>query len=383
MEYNTKEGIEAELGTYATFYALMRSRYEHGRSHFGDISEKTPENLLSVTILGRYYSDRRGQCVRLNRELFTDEDRNSMPSVMTAEEFQAFFEEHIRERVADKIVFAIHEGSEGMAPSFSLPMPHVVCAQCGGTWSLENCHDIDATGTLEEFDLSPFIGKMLREVKLELQQMTDGEYYFGGSLSIYNEQWIQHLLEDGYRSAEALGWRNKDSETNPITWEYVVGEGDRAPLFCYFFYHGLCFREMKREEAELEERANLYALHQLFTDVGFRDVVIECVPLPDHILEWAAKDCNSGEDVEDIIAALLYYRVNTKQGSFGIIRATYPLLDLHGCGVSIEDFCPELAQEVPKDFPPIVGFSGEIDELQRFFKLMVKQRRKEKRQKKV
>ncbi|TSC62898.1 MAG: hypothetical protein G01um101448_561 [Parcubacteria group bacterium Gr01-1014_48] len=386
MDYNTKEGIAAELGSYASFYALMRSRDEHGRHDFEDIPEETTSDLTPFTILGRYYSDRRGQCVRLNRDLFTDADRNSMSAVMTVEEFQRFFEKHISERAGQKW-FAIHEGSEGMGPSFSLPAPHIVCARCGGTWSLDNCHDIDALGNFEEFDLTPFVGKTLREVQTELTKKTNKEHYFSGSLPIYNEQWIldyiaNDVLVHECRSSET-GWRDKYHETNPITWEYVVGEGDHTSLTYYSFYHGPCFQEMKRDEAEIEERENLEALRQCFEEVGFRNVVLERVELPPHVLEWAAKDLGSGEDVEDITSTLTYYRVNTKQGSFGIICAAFLILDLHGCGVSLEDFHLEFAEEVPEDFPPIVGLSGETDELQKFFKLMVKQQRKAKRQKKV
>lgn len=374
MDYNTKEGIGSQLGSYDALYAIMKLRNEQ-MPYKSDGSRNGQRTILEpFTVLGRYRSDQFGQCGRLNREIFTDDDRKAMPQVMTDNEFQVFFDEHVKVRIK-KPFYSMYEGVTGAASAFPLPSPHLVCAKCGETWQLETCHDIDSEGKFEGFDLALFVGKTLREVESELQKRTDGERSFGHPLAIHNPRWTTADPDDEFATSEERGWRRGERDTeNLITSDYVVKPGDSTTIFCYHFYHGSCFRMMKQECAIREDIENINGMKKVFEEVGFEDVRITRMPFPDHLRTWAAKDLNEGESVDNAAEGSPYYAVQTQQGSFGIWNAAYPVIDLHDSGVALHDFVPELATEIPIDFPPFVGITGEPEQFMRLLILMMKQK---------
>jgi len=307
VNYVTKEGIAAELSSYASFYECMRLRSEWGQHGFLDAHWEGNTCLTPFTVLGRYHSNGFGQCSRLNREMFTDEDRAAMPPVMTDEEFQTFLDQHVRPRITGPF-YATHEGVSGNAPAFLLPPPHLLCARCGGGWELDTCHDIDAEGS----------------------------------------------------------------------YDYVIQPEDSMSVSRYNFYHGACFREHKSERLVQEEADSIEGLTQMFEEAGFEDVRIARRPLPKRCLALFAGDLKQSE-VNQIVTEIPYYRVNAKQGYFGLLLAPFPLLDLAGTGISQRELEPELAKEIPPDFPPIAYFSGDSEQLVRLSQLMLKQRQKSKK----
>ena len=364
MSHNTKDGITAQLGSYASFYAVMHLRNKRGRYRSEGTQNEEHSRPTPLTVIGRYRSDESGQCWRLNRQMFTDADRTAMPTVMTDEEFHAFFEQNVKPRITESWCI-IHEGISGMAPAFPLPPPHLVCAKCGGTWELNQCHDIDAEGDFEDIDLYMFVGKTLREVESELATRTDALRAFGYPLDVQNQQWVDPNSEEQWATPEQRGWRD-------VSWDYVVQTGDHASMFRYRFYHGECFRQLGSERAAAKEVANVDDMKQMLEETGFENVRITRVPLPEHLRRWAAADLDEGESIDEIAEAFAYYRVKTKQGTFGIAVAAYPMLDLEGSGVALHDLEPQLAAEAPPDFPAITGFSGELEQLLRLWQLMVK-----------
>ncbi len=366
MDYNTKDFIEAQLGSYRAFYVLMRSRANLG---YLRTNNENWQRLTPFVILGRYKSNEFGQCSRLNRALFTDEDRTAMPSVMSDEEFRSFFKEHVRPRIKESF-WSECEGVSGLAPGFPLPEPHLVCAKCGGTWDLNTCHDIDAEGDFEEINLSSFTGRTLFWVQAKLEASTDALRRFGHPITVQNLQWSDpRAVDDEYADPKELGWRE-------VTIDYIVQPGDKTSMFRYRFYHGPCFRQLNTDRSE--EQATSYAedFKQILGETGFEDVQITRTALPEHLRRWIATDLDEGESIDELAEAFMYYRVQTRQGSFGIAYAAYPMLDLEGSGVSLHELEPELAAEAPPDFPPITGFSGEPEQLLRLWQLMVKNQSK-------
>lgn len=366
MDYNTKEFIEAQLGSYQAFYALMCSRANLG---YLRTDNKNWQRLTPFVILGRYKSDEFGQCHRLNRALFTDEDRTAMPSVMSDEEFRSFFEEHIRPRIKESYWSSL-EGTSGLAPGFPLPPPHIICAKCGGTWDLNTCHDIDAEGDLEEIDLSPFVGKTLFWAAAKLDNRTDAFRRFGHPIRVQNPQWADSSkANDEYDSPEECGWRE-------VTLDHVIQLGDNTSMFRYRFYHGQCFRPLNTDRSEKQATEYAEDFKQILEETGFDDVVITRTVLPDHLRKWIATDLDESESLDELAEAFMYYRVQTRQGSFGIACAAYPMLDLDGSGVSLHELEPELAAEAPPGFPAITGFSGESKQLLHLWQLLVKHQSK-------
>jgi hypothetical protein len=353
MNYDTKESIAAQLESYATFYALMSLRREHGSQPFGSPRvELSP--LSSFVILGRYISDELGQCHRLSRTTFTDADRAALAPVMTEQEFLTFVETHVVPRITQSY-FVLREGISGMSPSFPLPPPQVVCARCGGTWELNSCHDIDSEGDFEDVNLSDFVGKTLEEVGQDFATRTDASRAFGYPRRVQNIRWADLNVRDEHASPEELGWRD-------VTSDYVVAAGDQTSVFRYRFYHGECFRALNSERLAAKEAADLEALRETFEFTGFEDVKVTRTSLPDHMRKWVAEGLDE-EDLDKLLKVLAYFRVETNHGSFGIMLAAYPVLDLEGSGVTPKDLDPRLAASVPPESPQIIGFSGEPEQL--------------------
>ena len=116
----------------------------------------------------------------------------------------------------------------------------------------------------------------------------------------------------------------------------------------------------------------------MLKEAGFEDVVLTCTPFPQHLQEWAMKDAD--EDTEELIAEIIYYRITTRQGSFGALTHGYVWLDLTGLDISPEDieleFADEFSDETPEFFPALVGLTGEPAQLLRFWQQMVKHQKK-------
>lgn len=380
MDYDSKEGIGAELSSYETLYAVMHARNEHGR--INNVLSPTwetdarPSHLTPMIVLGRYRTDETGRCSRLNREIFTDADRSAMPVVMTDPEFRAFFEKRVQPRLTESF-YALYEGVEGMAPSLPLPPPHLVCMHCGDGWNIVTCHDIDVDGNFEDLDISEFAGKTLREAEEELNLRKDALRSFGNPLYVHNQQWTNLDADEEMATREERGWRR-------VTKEYIIQSGDDTSVFRYDFYHGPCFRLLNDERAIAGEKQNIEGVTQLLEETGFENVRITRTDLPKHLREWIIADTEDSEDAENAMSACMYYRVETAQGAFGILQTAYPMLDLTESGAEfLRELEPELALELPDDFPSLIAFTGEPEQMRDLRQLMIKKQKQAKRHKRT
>jgi hypothetical protein len=370
LSFNTREGIAAELGSYKSFYEVLLARHNYRENHMSALLPSRLDELNEFVVLGRYFASSLGQCMRLSRSLFTDEDRKQMPPVMTSEEFDRYVESHVRPRTKQDL--NLFEPVQGIAPAFPLPPPHLLCEVCSnGFTDLENCHDIDTLGDDQELDLTPLAGKTLRQAEDELALRTDAVREQTRPLAVYKSSWAS--TDPNMTRTEREGWRFEHSVDHPISWDYEIGAGDRVVVFRYRYFHGECFRKQNQKLEHVQEQSNVETLREMFESAGFEDVQLTQAALPAHMLDWIAEDCEEDEDERELAAQELgYYRVETKQGAFGVGMAAYPFLDLHGTGASLTELFEEYTHEIPKDAVAIVPLTGEPQQLLRLWQLMTK-----------
>jgi len=359
MLFNLKDKVEEKLNSYKDFYEMMFVRSQlDGRG-----------KLTTFVVLGRYCTDSYGRCMRLNREIFTDEDRKAMPSVMTMGEFEEFFISEVKPRIGDERL-RIYESVQGASLPFPLPNPRFVCAGCGGGWTLDNCHDIDNEGGFEEIDLSPFVGKTLREAQQEVLERTDAmrDFY---KLAIKNPKWVDTNVPD--RRECQRGWRDEETKDVTISLDYVVQPNDSTQVHTYRFYHGSCFRQY-REECLAQQNVQMKELMKdMFEGAGFKDVHITSNKLPQHMRDWmmlvdGVLEDSDKEMYEKMCDQVKYDRVDTEQGSFGVMHGASgeAYLDLDGTGVTLRELGPYV------EGMPFVPMTGEEDQLLRLWQLLTK-----------
>ncbi len=360
MQYNTKEEILAELGSYEAFYKMMKARHEYGKS-----SKSKTKKLTYFVILGGYISDEGGRCMRLNTEIFTSEKREKLPKVMTGGEF----DNCLKNMLGDERIEQIYEGMSGMTPPFILPSPQYVCSECGQDWKGwkgADWVDIVTIGGLEDIQLSYFAGMTLEEAEKKLcsHTLTDFGKAKNGWRTIYN---MKDHDDDSYNTLDEL-------VPKKVSKSYILQDGDLIRGRSFAFYHGACYRAVEKEYLLQEEDENIEGLRELLVINGFGDVKLTKVALPEHMIAWIDHDMvDEGEDeIEEAVEAFQYYQIETKQGNFGVAYASYPLLDLTGTGISIKELNPDWPDDVPAHVPPVCGFTGGNEQLLKLWQLMVK-----------
>lgn len=336
--FNTKESIQSELGSYESMYSMLLRRHSQGHSlaHM--------EKLTTFVVLGRYVSDEFGQLGRLNRELFTDDDRALMPPVMTREEFNDYCRKVVepRKKAGARVQFLPpFEPSIGMEAPFILPPPHVVCAKCGRGWDIPTCHDIDSEGNFEDLDLTPFLGKKLKEVQEFLDKRADGVALFGCPAHIRNERTMPG---------------NRKGRT--VAWEYEIQGGDRGTIFFHPFHHGPCMRQLKQERSHGDALLITQEMRTFLEKTGFSGVTVNNVAVPEHFRRWLGSEITDHEELEEDIAEMAYFQIETKEGKFGLAVCAFTLLDLEGTGIALSDFAPGLAAQCPPEFQHFVPGVG-------------------------
>ncbi len=302
--------------------------------------------------------------MKLNRSLFTDNDRAAMPAVMTGEEFFRFCEERINPRVASQTI-ALYEGMRGMANAFPLPPPHVLCS-CGEEWSISECHDIDQEGCFECLDLTSYAGMTLKEVGHALLQRTDAVRVITPPLTVKTSALrdTEALADDDPLIASEL------SEADRVDWDHIVVAGQHTIVFCYTYYHGACFRALERERERVGIVGLIEGMRRMLESAGFEDVTIIASPVSVGLWAWIESSGAFGDASGFDASSLPYYRVDTRQGVFGLFFATSAALDLYGTGILLTDVEPDLNFGVSSDLPPVMGLNGDLEQLRHLRTLM-------------
>ncbi len=330
-------GDKTPFATYADFYAWAKER-----SAIGQIQGSAYQgNLPNLVVLGRYASDIHGRISSLGRLALTDNDRTQMPAVMTWDDYREYFDQNVAPRgLPDHI--ALVESVSGIEPAFCIPRPQTTCARCGGSWTLDNCHDIDGEGEFEHPDFSQYAGTTLRDVQDILDNQTDGEYRL--DLCIQNDRWIDLTSRDERSYLDHAGIRTEDTE-HAITQDHVVHDGDKGTVRHTRFYHGACYKQhMKAQHAaEIEAMRTAYA-EFLEQRGGFENVTVTQGTVPQRIIDVML----DGDTVPPNELAMMkkqtpYWDITTKQGSFAMVECAGPLFDLTKTGLTVAEVCPSYA----------------------------------------
>lgn len=228
---NTKEGIEnwIKVHGYKGLYEIFKVRRDKPISP-KRVGNRTihSKGLDHFVVLGRFALDHMGNVFRLNRELFTDDDRTRMPTVMTREEYTEYCAEHHPKDMAEHANPGRQEKHEDIQALLLIAPPHIVCAKCGkNDWGLENCHNIESEGVLEPTELTMFAGKTIREVKEEFTKRTDAEFQFSQNVREVN----QFAFPD----------------------DHVIQPDDVIIVLVTRYYHASCYVEFTKEEGQSEE----------------------------------------------------------------------------------------------------------------------------------
>ncbi len=225
---NTKEGIENRIKSegYPGLYNLFKERRER-QIHPKVVGSRTvhTKDLQHFVILGRFALDHMGNVFRLNRELFTDEDRARMPVVMTQEEYAEYCTLRHPKDHAKHLNPGRWEKRQDTQALLLIAPPDIACAKCGkADWSLENCHDIESQWFPEHIIVAPDqSGKTLKDIETEFVGRSDGVW----------------VLKSGKTPHDS----------------YIVTEGEIVLFRCDRYYHAACYAEqLLKDEAEEKQK---------------------------------------------------------------------------------------------------------------------------------
>lgn len=355
MDCDTKEGIEAQLGSYESFYTVMNVR----RSRHVNNPVK---HLSSFAVMGRFYTDKSGNCYRLNREVFTDEDRSQMPVVMSKEEFWTFVTAVIKPRMQEEI--RVLEDVLGFKPSFPLAPPGQVCARCGGPFELDQCHQTEGDGGFETIDLSPFVGKTLRETQETLTSRTDGVWRFHRVPSIQPNRHSAPLPSRPWLSSKQEGWRCVEDE-------YVILAEDTAQVSVDRYYHASCYQQVLLDREAAEEQTFIDEFKEVLNHFNFQDMRMIRTSAPKHIRPLFLQIFGDDPRMDLVMQQIPYYRIGSAQGSFGLIKTEPPMIDLEGTGIEIQDLIPDIADYLPKDMSAVIPYAGDAELLLRLWQQLI------------
>lgn len=356
---NTKESILPRLGTYEDLITLLIERRSAG-------SDPQHPELEQFVLLGRYYTDRVGGCRKLNRELFTDDDRLVMPKVMTNAEFEEYVAQHVIERVPEeqRQYPPLFEPSESYATEWPLPLHVVMCAHCAAGWDVLTCHDIETLAERQEMNCDAYVGRTFQDIVNEITARTDGVYSVMSTephtFFVHNDNKVDESIHRMRRTEAQHGNRS-------ATPDDVVEEGDVIFVGVQRFYHTNCLKLLAEKHVEEVQMEITRAFKQELIRVGFRGVRLEPAELPEDLIAWAEEDMEPGEDP---CALLSFFRVHTEQGKFGVIYFHGVLiLYLSDSGITVAELHPEMDGVVPTDIVQMIAWVAEEEQLLRLWQL--------------
>lgn len=222
---NTKSGIATYLGSLTDLQRLNQDRR---------LARESGEALAEFCVLGRWYLDRSG-----NFSPILDEERRygrspaslgKCPPVMTEEELDLFMRGEPVTRCSD----------------WPFPPAYATCSECGGGWTIADCHSFAKKQSHDEASLEPWLGKRLSDVA-EIPSLKEKTWHRISRDSVYS---------DVYQGETRSGTSGK--KWYRINADHVVQPGDRAMLTTMLFTHTACNRKRVNRESRAEMAATFF-----------------------------------------------------------------------------------------------------------------------------
>ena len=205
---------------------------------------KKGERLDEFFVLGYFYLDARGNCVKAKERI------KGIPEVVTKEE--------LREHVG-------HDSFPVFLKENNIPFNGLKCAHCQKEWTIEDCFDTVVRQSEEIISLDKFSGKTLAEVKAIFRKRTDAVYQMDQDHLIRSDRFID--LSPVYPTP-TLYWQKSVvknekgwmGEKEGISDSYLVKGGDEGFFRVKTFYHSECNQtdlaiEKEKKFRELFEKA--------------------------------------------------------------------------------------------------------------------------------
>lgn len=386
-DFDTKDGIVARLGSYARLYEVLEARRRYYSENLEAIETvQSPGMALGAFyILGCICSDKRGNVIRLNPEVFGGARRARMSDVITEDEFLEFIG---AEDIELGSVFSLNSGCGGCGcgcgsscdtgSDFSLPPPETECQYCEQSWALNTLGDHVRVRLLGMEMIGDREGQTYGAVIEELSR----EYMNAGSWGVEHvtegfQEDVCPILEE--EEVETMRSRRPDWDEPHETLGSLVRPGDVLLFQFEAWMHLECLRLVQAEqEAEAEQEQNESLIETLET-VGFRGVEVRKVAYPEHVVRWmmSEDDPPNESDLEQMAAECPYLRVSTDRWEFGILMTPMPLIDVTGMMTwdDVEDYSGEGPGEEGFRYPegivfmslvPFIRNSMEFGQLRRY-----------------
>ena len=313
---NTKEGIWAMLRSLNSFNTLIKIRAEAGQN----------EDLDDFYILGRFFTHRSGHFIKWTPDFFPPEMYATIPPVLTPEEFNAL----VNQFGVDKN--RIRHGDQMHLPV--IPPAHLIDPISRQGWTVQTCHDAYPVETGEDLDLEPYIGQTIREVKNILEANPEKIYVFE-PLRIFNADLVDvdSPEDSAYGPMREPGLRPDEDMHD----DYIVQYGDAMDVRVIQFFHKDTHEIYLNRESQSEIDTFAETIRIFCESRGFTGVEAEFQPIPCHVINYESGATPSRFSWH----VSSYFRVQTHQGSFGImiIKDMTMCLDLMGTEVTAYDLC--------------------------------------------
>lgn len=99
-----------------------------------------------------------------------------------------------------------------------------------------------------------------------------------------------------------------------------------------------------------DDEMDLAGIALTLKDFGFKDIRITQAPMSDYVKSWISED-SSPEEMDDAEEEIVYARVDTAQGSFGLLIGPGLMLDISTTGIRYNDVLQTHDdEEKPDDF---------------------------------
>lgn len=228
--YDDLEQIKTNVHTLKDFHRLIAARRQAGYQQ--------NERMSEFYLFGRWCTDSCGNIGLMgagNRKISPKVTHPFIPDVLTRDEFYSFLRAN---NIEESVTVSL---SSHVAPV------DAVCPECGGVWSLRNCHDVVMMNQSILMDLSPFVGKSLSAVRSLLSsegvfcQRDIHDHYL---CMIRNDANIDlTMVPASYEGGESQaknpeGWIGTNDGL--VTPDYVTREGDFALVNSYSWRHHDC-----------------------------------------------------------------------------------------------------------------------------------------------